>query len=152
MRKYLLSSLLFIPIVCYSQDLEQHVIGTGGETFTSGSASLCWTLGEAFTETYQANSYFLTQGFQQGVLVVTSFPEDQVEGPDFIAYPNPVNDKLIIEIEDYSLPFQIIDLSGEILLNGHFNGEKNEIHLGYLKPGIYFLSIDQKRTHKIIKK
>lgn len=152
MRILFLALLIPMPFLGQSQNLEQHVIGTGGEEFSSSTASLTWTLGETFTETYQANNHFLSQGFHQGVLIISSLPKDQDEGPEIKAYPNPVNDKLFVEIRDLGLPYQIIDLSGEILYRGNLTDETNEIYLGHLKPGVYFLSVNQKKTHKILKK
>ncbi|MEM7369116.1 MAG: alpha/beta fold hydrolase [Bacteroidota bacterium] len=60
---------------------------------------------------------------------------------DFFAYPNPVNDILIIRLEsNRSLPFNLIDIHGKIIIQGTLLGqETNSIDLSSLGKGLYLL-------------
>ncbi len=60
----------------------------------------------------------------------------------FECYPNPIHDKLIIEIaEKQNEPeFKIFDLLGKEVLNLSLVSGENEVDVSRLKAGIYFIS------------
>ncbi|MEI6435639.1 MAG: T9SS type A sorting domain-containing protein [Bacteroidota bacterium] len=61
------------------------------------------------------------------------------ETPAIIVYPNPVKDKIIVELPESIKPFQIrlINAMGQILLQT----QSNTIDVGSIQNGIYFLNI-----------
>ncbi len=60
----------------------------------------------------------------------------------FECYPNPVRDKLIIEVAEKQSgqEFKIFDLLGKEVLNFKLVSGENEVDVGRLKAGIYFIS------------
>lgn len=67
-------------------------------------------------------------------------------------FPNPVEDQLIIEVENISdfSSYEIFTISGKKMEEGNLNGEF--INVSSLKSGMYILSLDQLNSIKFIKK
>jgi len=77
LNKYkLMKSIIYLLILffafqlSYSQSLERQVISTSGETLSNSSNRLDFTVGELVVNTI-TNGYVLTQGFQQGELILS---------------------------------------------------------------------------------
>ncbi len=74
-----------------------------------------------------------------------------------ILYPNPVDDQFTIKMSDdikKSIPIQIYDISGNIVLNQNYNLMGNTLtidRVGQLKSGVYFVSFKEKDQSKVIK-
>ena len=62
-------------------------------------------------------------------------------------YPNPSNENIFVESSHDDLDFQIIDLSGRVLINSN----NKEIFIGNLENGVYMIEISNK-NNKIYKK
>jgi hypothetical protein len=71
-------------------------------------------------------------------------------------YPNPAFDFLYVEVEGAitNRSYQVLDPLGRKLDSGQLTAEKNQIHVGQLPTGIYFLKIgdQQGRVMRFIKK
>ncbi len=68
-------------------------------------------------------------------------------------YPNPVNEKLFVEILTSNLmtQYQVFDLMGRIQFSGFLNPGRNEIPTLNLGSGIYFIRINDPKTPKSFK-
>jgi len=67
-------------------------------------------------------------------------------------YPNPTTDFLIFNGVDQVASFNIMDLSGKVVLKGN---NENKVDVSGLKPGVYFIrfeDMDKSKTIKFIKK
>jgi len=151
MNNYYFLFLLLISVTGYSQDLPQQIIGSAGDQHSNASASLSWTLGETVTATLTNSGVHLTQGFQQGNLTVSSLVEQDMLDFSLKVYPNPVIDILILETDEKQHSYRVINMHGEVVLNGNITAVLQEIDFTNLPRGVYLLSVDQKQTHKIIK-
>ena len=151
MNNYLLLFLLAISVNVFSQDIPQNVVASAGDQHSNSSASVSWTVGEVVTATLTNSSVNLTQGFQQGNLTVSSLVDQDLLDFSLKAYPNPVIDILFLETDEKQLSYQVINMQGEVVLNGNITAVLEEIDFTHLPRGIYLLSVDQKQTHKIIK-
>lgn len=151
MKKLLIFFLIALPLLAFGQKVDRHVVAAGGDYFEAASTSISWTLGELAVENFVAGNLFLTQGFQQGNMIVSS-----IHGihPEFVlkTYPNPVMDILIVESEKLDLKYRLIDAYGKIFENGTINSLSYELDFSSLPSGIYFLWVEENQTHKIIKK
>lgn len=62
-------------------------------------------------------------------------------------YPNPVNDILTIEVEDFSIEpvqFYLTDITGKVRITAEISaGEKKKIDIGFLPAGLYTIRITQ---------
>ena len=152
MNKYFFLFLLAISVTAYSQDMPQQVIGSAGDQHTNESASVSWTVGEVSTATFSSSSVTLSQGFQQGNLTINTLVDQDMLDFNLKAYPNPVIDILLLETDEKQQMYQVINMQGEVVLNGNITAVLQEIDFTNLPNGVYLLSVDQKQTHKIIKK
>ncbi len=152
MNKYFFLFFLAISVTAYSQDMPQQVIGSAGDQHTNESASVSWTVGEVSTATFSSSSVTLSQGFQQGNLTINTLVDQDMLDFNLKAYPNPVIDILILETDEKQQRYQVINMQGEVVLNGNITAVLQEIDFTNLPQGVYLLSVDQKQTHKIIKK
>lgn len=144
--------LFLIPLLAASFNVfSQDVVASAGDQHQNSTASVSWTVGEVVTETFIASGINLTQGFQQGMLTVSSLVEEQPTGLILKVYPNPVLDILILETDENPHNFQLINIHGEVLLNGISRSASEEIDFGPFPGGTYILLVDHKQTYKIIK-
>ncbi|PQJ80099.1 T9SS type A sorting domain-containing protein [Polaribacter porphyrae] len=66
-----------------------------------------------------------------------------------VLYPNPSNEYIQVLNLDKKANFSIINLKGQEILKGNIKDEK--ISIKNLKPGLYFIKIDNKKNLKFIK-
>lgn len=153
---YLLLCLLCtLPVTM----LGQEVISTSGGYGTSASAKLAWTIGEPVTETVTGANSILTQGFNQGDLIITVITYPEVKGYTIKVFPNPAHDIIKISLgenEIENLNYKVIEMTGKVVDKNTLKGIESEIALGNYTPATYFLKIYQGKTeiaaYKIIKK
>ena len=140
-----------MPFLAFGQRIAHHAITAGGDYSEAASTNISWTLGELAAENFTVGDMLLTQGFQQGNMVITSIHGIQA---DFVlkAYPNPVVDILIVETEKQDLNYRLVDVSGNVLENGTIHSLSFELDFTGFPSGIYFLWVEENQTHKIIKK
>ena len=69
---------------------------------------------------------------------------NEIETNDIIVYPNPVNDKLYIEILTQTLTIEIYDVHGRRLLSA-ISSQPSVIDVENLKSGIYFVKINTEK-------
>ena len=151
MRIIQLVIILCLPIISFGQDIQQSVIGSAGNEDKSDNASISWTVGEVVTETLTATNIVLSQGFHQGNLFISSIEEEEILEFSLTAYPNPVNDILTVNTQEHGLQYQVVDIHGKVLLNGVINSLSGQIDFTNIPSGVYFLQVDMKKTHKLIK-
>ncbi|MFI1743344.1 family 16 glycosylhydrolase [Thalassobellus sediminis] len=95
--------------------------------------------------------------YQQGALSVTN----NVSASKIKLYPNPVSDRLNINLGNYSkadMELQVIDVSGRLVFKQDYaiNNRNFGLDTSFLKQGIYFLNLKFEdgtlSTHKFVKK
>ena len=150
MKKLFIPILILISFESFNQTIERSVVSSAGNNVTTETISMSWTFGEIAVTTLTSEGLVLSQGFHQGNLFINSIegvqPEFQLK-----TYPNPVIDKLIIESPGQNQLYEIIDVNGRVLNNGFITSNPFELDFSNLPSGAYFLRVEQKLTHKIIK-
>ncbi len=119
MKQCYLTLLLIAGLALFTkaQSLLPEVIASAGDVFTGKSGSVSWTLGETIIETVSSETSLLTQGFHQSYLQILKVdtPEDPLV--DVQVYPNPVNERLTIEIttaeKNPQLKLELFDFVGQ---------------------------------------
>jgi hypothetical protein len=159
--KIQLKFVTWLCLLCYASiSLQaQEVITSSGGYGVSTSAKVSWTIGEPVTETVVGTNNILTQGFNQGHLIITVITKPDFPGLSMNAYPNPVADHLKITVKgiDYEdLRYILYDLNGNAISENRLVGIETEISVGNLAPSTYLVKIFQNKTElaifKIIKK
>jgi len=141
---------LLICTFIYFSSSGQSVISSTGSSFNTSTTELSWTIGELVTTTATTTNITLNQGFQQGNLNVSTLIELE-ESVALKAYPNPVKDILTIETTEENLKYQIVSISGDLIDSGEITSNKHTLNFSNSAKGVYFLVIDNQKTHKIIK-
>ncbi len=106
---------------------------------------------EVINEGYETITDSLWLEIDTTVAVFLSLPESDgaMESlNDIIIYPNPASDYLNILSEE-TAKFKLINISGKILLERNICNGKNEIDLGSVHDGLYFIQIEtERKIHK----
>ena len=146
---------LIIPFFLHAQEV---VTSSGGYGAATG-VKITWTVGETITETITGSSVILTQGFNQGDLIITVIKDADENNLTLKVFPNPASDRVTISsgitgIDN--LRYVLIDTNGKILINNRLLFPESQFSVSHLKPAIYFLKIFDGRkeigVYKIVKK
>lgn len=81
--------------------------------------------------------------------ITTDLAED-IPDQQYRVYPNPSDGIFTIETDKYPVHYRITDLTGRILIYGEVSGTNNAVATDGLSKGIYFLSLNHKRIHKLM--
>jgi|WetSurMetagenome_2_1015567.scaffolds.fasta_scaffold498630_2 hypothetical protein len=161
-RIFILLSVAFLPCLLYSQNIQNDVIATSGNSYQSPSAILSWTLGEGTVETYSSGELLLSQGFQQSFFTIEEIPPEPDSAMfDIIIFPNPTPDQIHILISDdnesNTYVYSLYDDTGRLLVDRHEIDDRDYIlNLSFFPTEIIYLSIIRTntrytRTFKVIK-
>lgn len=141
--KQIISSL-FLVVAAHmmsAQHLSPEVVATAGESFSTNSLTLDWTLGEVMTETY-SGTIVLTQGFHQPALQTTSLEDLDSHVGTVTVYPNPTTDRISIQTEKTGVLQAVLwDMSGRVVLQATTSATNTELDLSELPDGIYLLNL-----------
>ncbi|MFQ5447901.1 MAG: T9SS type A sorting domain-containing protein [Saprospiraceae bacterium] len=143
MKNIILSIIAFSTLggLARAQSLQNKVVAAGGESFTSATASLDWTLGETVVQTW-ANGVMLAQGFHQVFELATPVFERPSSNFEIKVYPNPATDWLALETDaGQPLTATLYDLYGRTLLTREFGPQTEKLDLSALPPGTYLLGV-----------
>jgi hypothetical protein len=135
---YIVFVILSLSASLYGQSLSPSVIAlAGGLEKTPSGMTLSWTIGEPVIETLQTENIYLTQGFQQPNLQVSTGFEDPAFDYTLRTYPNPTSTELIMETDfKYPVQYRLVDLSGKLIHEGTWH-EKHVLDVAALPQGIY---------------
>jgi hypothetical protein len=158
-RKEIFLAVLFI-FFFLTQSYSQEVISTAGGSGSANGARVSWTVGEPVTETAKGTGGALTQGFNQGdLLIITAIQELEGENQILKIFPNPA-DNIINVVSDISgtekMNYAILDLKGRKLKEGVITLPESQLIVNDLKSGVYFLklysALKEQGIYRIIKK
>lgn len=132
---------------------------TGGEATGSGG-TVSYSVGQLFFSSHFGATGSVTQGVQQPYVIESVTGMDEANGIilSALAYPNPVVDYLILQINNFDLMglrYLLYDMNGRLLQSQLIVADQTNISMGNLASGAYFLKVVQKnqevKTFKIIK-
>lgn len=130
----------------HAQSLTPEVVASSGESFTSSTIYLDWTLGELVTETFSGNVE-LTQGFHQPTITPTSIDDLASSLGTIKVYPNPTSGNLFIEREKRGdLQLMLWDMKGSVVMQVNMSDVMQELDLSQLTEGIYILRMSDGQT------
>ncbi len=158
-RLLFFAALLFVSLTMNAQTVSPSVIASSGGHAQGEGLTISWTLGEMAIETFQNDNLILTQGFHQTDIVITSVYESTSLDFTINAFPNPVKEQLTVNVQEgaaENIRFGMVDLQGNLLLEGELEGRETNIDLATFRSGVYFLTLTVKgekvKTFRIVKK
>lgn len=155
-----LTFLLVITIsMATAQSIDRQVFATAGNTVSNANHKITFTIGEPLIGMIQNNTV-INQGFLAAASSSTTLAVDeQLLNTAIKVYPNPVTEKLSIDLNDVSgnIKLMLYSMTGQLLITEKLNTQKNSINISHLKNGLYLVNLhfsDYKtiKTFKIIKK
>lgn len=137
---------LFLGISAFTlgaQSIERSVIGCTGGSFSNGTVSADWTVGEVVTSTATGGSTILTQGFQQPPSGNVSVSQVKpIQG--LSCYPNPTENLVNLNWlgKQASAVVQLYDASGRLVYTSNWTDMTPfQIDLSSFAPGLYSLQV-----------
>lgn len=132
----------------------QEAITASGGNGSGGGGSVSYTIGQIVYTTNTGSNGTVAQGVQQPfeISVVTAIEEAKDISLDFVVYPNPATDFVILKTGSYesdNLSYQLFDIRGHLLENNKIQGTETNISMQNRLPSIYFLKVID--TNKVIK-
>ena len=142
MKRYIIAIwLLFTTSIVYSQETAT----TAGGEATGADGSSSYTVGQVVYTTNTANSGSLAQGVQQAYEISTSVGIEVTEiNLELVAYPNPTNSLLTLNIGNYNnekLIYQLYDIQGMLLDSKQVVNSSTTINAQKLSVGTYLLNV-----------
>ncbi len=158
MKTICLAILLMAVMTCTGYINAQEVVAPAGNHHTTSQGSVSWTLGETVISFYSNDQFLLTQGFQHGMITISTLVGHTEWAAIFQAYPNPAGDHLIITSQkefNWSVKYELFGLEGKVMQHGGLLFPETKIDVHHLLPGAYFIRIYQHHrlltTFKILK-
>ena len=152
MKKNLLVLLSLITTLSVSA---QEVVSTQGDSYSNGSGSIDFTLGEVIIATGTDGTNDITQGFHQTNWNFLGV-EDFAPNYEAIIYPNPTEDVLNIRTSTFeNVTYTLYDVQGKLVMQDILSAEQTPIQVSQLPPGAYSLTLNNEaqnlKTFKLVK-
>jgi hypothetical protein len=159
MNKILTLVLLTTINIVSAQTIDRQVFTTAGNSVSNANHKITFTIGEPLIGTIQS-SIIINQGFLAAASSSTTLAVDeQLLSTAIKVYPNPVTEKLSIDLNGVSgdAKVMIYSSTGQLLKTEKLNAQNNTINISHLQNGLYlvnlhFLDYKTVKTFKIIKK
>ena len=133
----------------------QEVVSTQGDSYSNGSGSIDFTLGEVIIATGTDGTNDITQGFHQTNWNFLGV-EDFAPNYEAIIFPNPTEDVLNIKTSMFeNVTYTLYDAQGKLVLQDILSAEQTPIQISQLAPGSYSLTLNNQiqnlKTFKLVK-
>jgi hypothetical protein len=150
----LLIGLFSLGLASAQINIQNEVLSTAGNTFSTSTYQVDFTLGEVFTSTLSSSTGTVyTQGFQQpskkkfGILDPVLVSLEENVPIDFQVFPNPFRGEITIEVSEYTdLAVQLYDNTGRLVHNENLAEIVTTIDLSRLSVGNYQMILQSKEV------
>lgn len=144
MRNIKYYTLLLLGLICFPALSQKAVSSAGGDAFGAGG-NASFTVGQIDYVENTSNDGSVSQGVQQ-VYEISDQDNSNVENIENIEvsiYPNPAQEKLILEFQDLSdeYRFELVDSKGSLIQSDNVEGLKTIINTQNLSVANYYLNI-----------
>ena len=113
----------------------QEVVSSQGDSYSNGSGSIDFTIGEVVINTGTDGSNDLTQGFHQTNWNFVGL-EDHATSYEATIYPNPTSEVLNIRTSTFeNVTYTLYDAQGKLVLQNVLSAEQTPLQVGQLAPG-----------------
>ena len=149
------NTLLFLTLLTTITVTAQEVVSTQGDSYSNGTGSIDFTIGEVIINTGTDGTNDITQGFHQTNWNFVGL-EDFAPNYEAIIFPNPTQDVLNIRTSTFeNVTYTLYDAQGKLVMQNILSGEQTPIQVSQLAPGSYSLTLNNEtqnlKTFKLIK-
>lgn len=137
--KYIFILVLFFIVSneVISQSLSSCVVSSGGENVVNSNSKIQFTIGETITLESSKTTLGFHSVFSKYLHVV-----DQQKSFYVKAYPNPVENNLVVEIENLNSGLIIRNINSQVVLSKTLIDYNNVIDLSNFASGMYIIEIN----------
>ena len=159
-QRLILFTIFILGLVQTTGLQAQEAIPASGSIASGSGGSVSYTIGQLFFNTGTGINGSVAEGVQQPYEISVMVGIEEADGINLTsrAFPNPVTDLLILEVEfldNEKYFFQLYDMLGRLLVSKNLTDIRTSIPMQDLPPTTYFLNVtvNQKvvKTFKIIK-
>lgn len=138
--------LLLILTFLVNPSLAQESLNTSGGNALGIGGSASYSVGQTVYTNDTANGFSIANGVQQPYEIseIVGFEKADSISLALAIYPNPANEYLILEVKEFNLSnisFQLIDISGKLIITQKINSIQSIVDMSQLSPAIYFITI-----------
>jgi hypothetical protein len=158
MRLRLLTMGFFaFAVTASAQSLAPEVIATAGNSFSTASAKIEFTVGEVITSSLTAGGNTLTEGFHQPEIHFASL-QNYSDEFTFTLYPNPTEQFVtVVSTKRDDMQAHVYDVNGKAILVSSVFQEQITLNLETLAAGSYVIMVSTKsgqplHSYTVIKK
>lgn len=147
----------FVLIAAFSGHalMAQEVIATQGDSYSTASGSIDYTIGEVVIDTGTDGTFDITQGFHQ---TNWNFSGIVDFSPTFEAliFPNPTRDVVNINSPEFEgVSYELYDAKGSLVFQGQLTAALTPLDLSLFATGDYSITLkrgdENLKTFKLIK-
>lgn len=140
MKKYL---SCFIVTAIGFIGLSQSSVNSSSGNSVNNYGSIDYSIGQVFFQSTTTNNYLIEQGVQHIYIINTSFVNETKINLSLSVYPNPVDDKLILKIDNIEKSFfyKIMSVEGKLIQEAPILANESEIIVKYLPVATYFVEV-----------
>ena len=155
-KKLVLSAVILLSLGVTGLQAQQTITAAGGDGSGSGG-SVSYTVGQVIYHTNAGTNGSESQGVQQPfeISVITAVPEAKDISLEFLVYPNPATDYVILKTGTYevkNLSYVLYDIGGRLLGHDKIQSSETNISMQAFLPSTYILKvIDNNKVIKIFK-
>ena len=156
-------TLVLFSLLATGSVSAQEVVSTQGDSYSNGSGSIDFTLGEVIIATGTDGTNDITQGFHQTNWNFVGL-EDFAPNYEATIFPNPTSDVLNIKTSSFeNVTYTLYDAQGKLVIQNILSAEQTPIQVSQLAPGAYSLelifeegnkgpqSLSKRKTFKLVK-
>lgn len=124
---------------------------SGGDATGSGG-TVAYSIGQVVYTTNTGNNGSVAQGVQHAYEIFTVGINETELNISLIVFPNPTTDNLTLQIQDYNnekLSYQLFDMQGKWLSNGHIVAQQTQINMNNLPAATYFIHVVNQENKKV---
>ncbi|MBL4708006.1 MAG: T9SS type A sorting domain-containing protein [Flavobacteriales bacterium] len=157
-QKKAITSITFLLLVLGGLQAQEAIPASGGDAIGAGGSS-SYTLGQVVYTTNTGTNNSVSQGVQQpyGISATVGIEVTEIS-LELVAYPNPTNNVLTLNISNYNnekLTYRLSDMQGKLLDSKQVVKGRTKIGMQNLPVSTYLLNIHDDnsliKTFKIIK-
>jgi hypothetical protein len=154
---FLVISFVIAASAVSAQSLTPEVIATAGNSYSTATAKIEFTIGEVATSSLTAGSNTLTQGFHQPEIHFSSL-DDYSDDFAFTLYPNPTEQFVTVaSTKREDMQIHVYDANGKAMMVSSIFQEQITVDLHILAAGTYILVVTTKagqplHSYSVIKK
>lgn len=149
------NTLVFFSLLTTLSVSAQEVVATQGDSYSTASGSIDFTIGEVIISTGTDGTNDITQGFHQTNWNFVGL-EDHSPNFEVTVFPNPTSEVLNIKTTAFeNVTYTMYDAQGKLILQDKLFTEQTPIQVIDLAPGVYTLTLKSDtqnlKTFKLIK-